>query len=255
MSDFEKFKSLHHQPEPLLLGNAWNVSSARVMEEKGIRAIASSSSAIADTLGYADGENISFAELLHIVSRIAQSVNVPVSADIETGYSDSIPGLLSNIDQLIAAGIVGINLEDSSASANRTLLPAEDFVKKLAAIRAHLAATKQQLFINARTDTFLLNVPDRLEETFKRARLYEDAGADSLFVPFIQSAEDIRQVVTATQLPLNVLSMKGLPSFTELGKLGVKRISMGGSLFWNMKKTLGERLEEVFADDGFTSLF
>lgn len=255
MSVFEKFKSLHHQDTPLLLGNAWNVASARTMQEKGLKAIATSSSAIADTLGYADGENISFPELFHVVRRIVQCVDVPVSADIETGYSNSIEGLLANIDLLVEAGVVGVNLEDSFASASRTLLPAEDFVSKLTAIKEHLAKKGKQLFINARTDTFLLDVPGKLEETFKRARLYEEAGADSFFVPFIKEPADIRAVVGATALPLNVMSMKELPAFSELAALGVKRISMGGSVYWAQKRALGSRLEQIVEDDSFITLF
>lgn len=255
MSVFEQFKQLHHQEKPLLLGNAWNVASALVMQEKGIKAIATSSSAIADTLGYADGENITFPELLHIIRRIVQCVKVPVSADIEAGYSHSIEGLLANVDLLVEAGVAGINLEDSAPGNTRSLLPAADFVNKIAAIKAHLAEKKQQLFINARTDTFLLDIPGKLEETFVRARLYAQAGADSLFVPFIKDPADIQAVMSATKLPLNVLSMKGLPGFDELTTLGVKRISMGGSIYWAQKRALGQRLEQVMSDKNFESIF
>lgn len=255
MSVYEQFKQLHHQQIPLLLSNAWDVASARVMQEKGIKAIATSSSAIADTLGYADGQNISFGELLHIIRRIVECVEVPVSADIEAGYSSSMEGLLANIDLLVEAGVAGINLEDSAPSGTRTLLPADDFVRKITAIKSHLAAKGQNLFINARTDTFLLDIPGKLEETFVRARLYAQAGADSLFVPFIKESADIQAVVSATQLPVNVLSMKGLPDFDELTTLGVKRISMGGSLYWAQKRALGQRLEQVMADKHFESIF
>lgn len=255
MSVFEQFKQLHHQNTPLLLSNVWDVASALVMQEKGMKALATSSSAIADTLGYADGQNISFGELLHVIRRIVACVKLPVSADIEAGYSDTIEGLLANIDLLVEAGVAGINLEDSAPSGTRTLLPADDFVKKITAIKSHLAAKGQHLFINARTDTFLLDIPGKLEETFKRARLYAQAGADSLFVPFIKEPADIQAVVAATKLPVNVLSMKGLPGIDELTSLGVKRISMGGSMYWAQKRALGARLEQVLADRNFESVF
>lgn len=255
MSVYEQFKQLHHQETPLLLSNAWDVASARVMQEKGVKAIATSSSAIADTLGYADGQNISFGELLHIIRRIVACVEVPVSADIEAGYASSTEDLLANIDLLVAAGVAGINLEDSAPSGTRTLLPADDLVKKISVIKSHLAAKGQNLFINARTDTFLLDIPGKLEETFIRARLYAQAGADGLFVPFIKDPADIEAVVSATTLPVNVLAMKGLPGIVELNTLGVKRISMGGSMYWAQKRALGQRLEQVIADGGFESVF
>ncbi|NLR68945.1 isocitrate lyase/phosphoenolpyruvate mutase family protein [Chitinophaga varians] len=255
MSVYEQFKQLHHQETPLLLSNAWDVASARVMQEKGVKAIATSSSAIADTLGYADGQNISFGELLHIIRRIVACVEVPVSADIEAGYASSTEDLLANIDLLVAAGVAGINLEDSAPSGTRTLLPADDLVKKISAIKSHLAAKGQNLFINARTDTFLLDIPGKLEETFVRARLYAQAGADGLFVPFIKDPADIEAVVSATTLPVNVLAMKGLAGIAELNTLGVKRISMGGSMYWAQKRALGQRLEQVIADGGFESVF
>ncbi|WP_160710895.1 isocitrate lyase/PEP mutase family protein [Chitinophaga solisilvae] len=255
MSAYEKFKALHHAEEPLLLCNVWNAASAKIIQEKGFPALATSSSAVADTMGYTDGENIPFPELLQVTERIVKSVDVPVSADIETGYSSDIDGLLRNIDQLLRIGVVGINLEDAAVGESRILPPAADFVKKLSAIRTHLSATGKQLFINARTDTFLLKLPNALEETLIRARIYEEAGADSLFVPFIHNEEDIRQVVNATSLPVNVLAMPQLPSYARLKDLGVKRISMGGSMYWSLGATLRSRIDAILADGDFRAVF
>ncbi|HVI45764.1 MAG TPA: isocitrate lyase/phosphoenolpyruvate mutase family protein [Chitinophaga sp.] len=254
-SHYEKFRSLHHQPELLLLGNAWNVSSAKVLEAAGIKAIGTSSSAIADTMGYEDGENIPFEELFQIISRIVKNVQVPVSADIETGYSSTLEGILAHIDQLISIGIAGINLEDSTASRDRQLVPATVFAEKIAAIRKYLAAGNKQLFINARTDAFLLKDPASLEESISRARLYEEAGADGLFVPFIEQEEDIRQIVAATKLPVNVMARPQLPSLDRLNAIGVKRVSMGGSLYWAQKKHLQSNLDSILTEKVFSALY
>lgn len=150
MSTYATFKQLHEQPEALLLGNAWNAHSARQLEKKGFKAIGTSRTALSHALGYEDGDGMTFAELLYTVKRIVASVNIPVSADIEFGYSATVAGLLENIDQLHNAGVAGINIEDSVVTAGRQLIAADTFCRKLDAIRNHCIKNNIQLFVNAR---------------------------------------------------------------------------------------------------------
>lgn len=255
MNAYETFKHLHEQPEALLLGNAWNAHSARQLEENGFKAIGTSSTALSYALGYNDGEGMSFAELLYTLKRIVASVRVPVSADIEFGYSTTVAGLLENIDKLHDAGIVGINIEDSVVTSTRQLVAADAFCRKLDAIRNHCLRHNIQLFINARTDTFLLDVPARMDETLSRLQAYTTAGADGFFVPCIKSVEDIRQVVEASSLPVNVLSMPGLASITTLSGMGVKRISMGNFAYDKMMDSFSQSIARIQKEQSFESLF
>jgi 2-methylisocitrate lyase-like PEP mutase family enzyme len=255
MSNFQLFKDLHHQKEPLLLGNAWDVASARVLQDNGIKAIGTSSWAIADTLGYEDGEHISFSELFFVAERIARHVKVPLSVDMERGYSGDPAEVVKHIEQLHDIGVVGINLEDSVVADGRALAPVDEFRRKLEFIRNQLSKKNMAVFINARTDTFLLNVPDRLNETFTRIKAYEAAGADGIFVPFIRELSDIKQVTGATALPVNVLSMPDLPSFAALQEAGVRRISMGGSVYKSVISHLKKAIYEISSNGSFTSVF
>ncbi|MCW3465248.1 isocitrate lyase/PEP mutase family protein [Chitinophaga nivalis] len=254
MSNYNIFKQLHQESAPLLLGNAWNVASARILEESGIKAIGTSSSAIADTLGYEDGEHIPFDELFFIIEKIARHVRVPLSADIESGYSKEVATVIQHIERLYNIGVVGINLEDSIAAA-RELVPTDIFRRKVETIKNYLVQQNMDFFLNIRTDTFLLDIADPLPETFARIHAFEQAGADGIFVPFIKKPEDIRQVTAATSLPVNVLSMHGLPSFEVLQEAGVKRISMGGSVYRAVYKGLTATVQEIVHTKSFNPVF
>lgn len=255
MNSYETFKQLHQQPEALLLGNAWNAHSARQLEQSGFRAIGTSSTALSHALGYDDGEGMSFAELLYTVKRIVASVNVPVSADIESGYSPTVAGLLENIDRLHNAGVAGINIEDSAVTVGRQLISTDAFCTKLDAIRNHCIQNNIELFVNARTDTFLLDIPARMDETLSRLKAYTNAGADGFFVPCVTAIEDIRQIVAASALPVNVLSMPGLASFATLSGIGVKRISMGNFAYDKMMESFTHTITCIQKDQSFHSLF
>ena len=255
MSTYEIFKQLHQQPEALLLGNAWNAHSAQLLEKNGFKAIGTSSTALSHALGYQDGEGMSFAELLYTVKRIVAAVRVPVSADIEFGYSTTVAGLLENIDKLHDAGVAGINIEDSVVASVRQLITADAFCRKLDAIRNHCIQHNIRLFVNARTDTFLLDVPDRMDETLLRVKAYTNAGADGIFVPCITDTEDIRQIVNASVLPVNVLSMPGLASVATLSGIGVKRISMGNFAYDKMMENFTQRIARIQQEQSFESLF
>ncbi|MBS1576652.1 MAG: isocitrate lyase/phosphoenolpyruvate mutase family protein [Bacteroidetes bacterium] len=228
MNKYETFVQLHHQDKPVILANSWNVYSAKLAEINGYKAIATSSLAIAVSLGYEDGENIPFSELLFMVKKIIAGVSLPVSVDMEAGYSDNTAEIISNIDQLIDAGAVGINFEDAK---KQHLVDDDAFSEKIKAIREHLNKTGRNLFINARTDGYLLKIPSPKAVTLGRIKKYEAAGANGIFVPFVSDINDIKEITSAVSLPVNVLSMPGLPSFDKLTKAGVRRISLGSSLF------------------------
>ncbi|MBE7171281.1 MAG: isocitrate lyase/phosphoenolpyruvate mutase family protein [Williamsia sp.] len=246
MSAFELFYQLHHNTEPFVLANVWNVESARMAEQAGFKAIATSSGAVANSLGYADGEQIPFGELLYIVKRIKASTGIPLTVDMERGYSDDAAVLNKNVQTLLDLGVAGINLEDWQG---------EDlYLKKLAALKDYLEKTNQRLFINARTDAFLLKLPSPLETTVRRAQLYKEAGADGLFVTAIQDLELIRQIAAGTTLPLNIVGNSKTFSASALSGCGVKRISMAVLLYKATYRGLQKFLHEIQAQQSLSAL-
>ena len=247
MNQFENFYQLHNRNEPLLIANAWNAKSAQVIEKVGFEAIATSSGAIAASMGYPDGEQMPFAEMLYVISRIKAATNLPLTVDFERGYTDDLTILNEQLQQLIDTGAVGINIEDNQG---------EDlYLRKLSSIKNYLTRTGQQLFINARTDGFLQKVEQPLETTIRRASLYKNAGADGLFVTGIQDADMIRQIASSTSLPVNLV---GNPKFSDiriLGDLGVKRISMAGNLFGAVYKRTEAILTDIKTENSLSNLF
>jgi len=243
---------MHKRGDPLLLGNAWNVPTAKLFEKNGYRAIGTSSLAIANSLGYEDGENIPFEQLLIVVERIQAHVSVPLSVDMEAGYGPDIGNILKNLERIHRAGVVGINLEDSEQGK---LLPKDQFSKKLTTIRNHLLKNNMKIFINARTDAFLLNDASALETTLERVRAYENAGADGIFVPFIKAKDDIQTLTAATALPLNVLSVPGLPSFDSLAQWGVSRISLGSTAFRATYRHFENLIKTIASEKSTSALF
>ncbi|MCU0481204.1 MAG: isocitrate lyase/phosphoenolpyruvate mutase family protein, partial [Anaerolineae bacterium] len=159
------FKQLHKQENPLLIANVWNVNSAKVFEELNFLALATSSAAVAHTLGYADGEKLPFEELLFIVKRIIASSTLPLSVDIEGGFSRNATIIAENIEKLYHLGVVGINIEDSLVGDKRALMASDEFQNLLIGIKNELAKKNITIFINLRTDTFLLGIPNALDET------------------------------------------------------------------------------------------
>ncbi|MFD2179360.1 isocitrate lyase/PEP mutase family protein [Veronia pacifica] len=239
------FEQLHQQSTPLLIGNVWDATSAKMAEEAGYQALGTSSAAIASMLGYQDGENIPFAELLFVVKRLVASSLLPLSVDIEAGYGVEPNVIADNIQQLAECGVVGINMEDSIPTAERKLRKAEDFAHLLKEVRALLKERKIEIFTNVRTDTFLLGVKEACSETIRRAEVYQAAGADGLFVPGISDLEDIKRVVNSTTLPINVMTVPDLPNFENLTKAGVKRISSGNFAHEKIYQYLGVQLREM----------
>jgi len=228
MTSYESFSKLHQGPAPLLLGNVWDVQSAQVFEAAGYAAVGTSSLAVAKAWGYDDGEHIGFDHLLRLAQRLTAVVRIPVTVDIEGGYSRDLKTITTHIQKLHDAGVAGINLEDSVGGK---LLPINDFRKLLTAVADYVAQHHIRMFPNIRTDSYLFALPDALDNTSLRIPTYEEAGASGIFVPGITNPEDIRTVTEATPLPVNVMYVPGLPDYATLTDLGVRRISMGPFLF------------------------
>jgi len=219
------FQALHAEGL-LLLANAWDAGSARLAQAAGARAIATSSAAVAWAHGWPDGDALPAELLLHTVHGIAAAVEVPVSADIEGGYSDDPAQVRELVGRVLEAGAVGINIEDGAADP--ALLCA-----KIAAARAEAKARGVDLYINARTDVWLrgLAAPEqRAEEAVRRGALYREAGASGLFVPGITAEADIAAVVKGVPMPVNVMARNGLPELDRLRALGVRRFSAGSAI-------------------------
>ena len=249
------FKELHQQATPLLIGNVWDVKSAQIAEKLNFQAIATSSAAMADLLGYEDGEKMSFEELAFMVKRIAVNTNLPLSVDLEGGYSRSPSIIVNHLKQLADLGVVGVNIEDTVVQRKRTFLPAEEFAQTLSEIVKQLKKDRVEIFLNIRTDAFLLEHANRVEETKKRIHLYENAGADGIFIPCITQKRDIEKMVKSTSLPINVMCMPDLSDFEQLKELRVQRISMGNFIFANMYQYMETTLASIVEQDSFKTIF
>ncbi len=226
----ELFRQLHHGPHILVLVNVWDVATARLVEESGFPAIATSSAAVANSWGYPDGQRISRREMLSVVERIARHVQLPVSADLEAGYGRTDEGVTELAFAMISAGAVGLNFEDGTRDAGNPLLPLDQQVERIKRLREVSNAIRVPVVINARTDVFLAQVGEpetRFEHAVSRVNAYRQAGADSLFVPGVVEGETIGRLVKAVEGPLNILAAPGAPSVTELERLGVARVSFG----------------------------
>jgi 2-methylisocitrate lyase-like PEP mutase family enzyme len=240
----EQFAALHRGPDILVLPNAWDAASAAVMEDAGAKAVATSSAAVAWAHGYPDGDTLPLKNLLATVETVARVVKVPVTADIEGGYTDDLGVLADNIKAVIGAGAVGINLEDGARDPDL-------HVRKIAAARKAADAAGVALFINARIDVYLkgLMEGDAAEaETVRRAGLYADAGADGIFVPGAAEEALIGRLVKAIAPPVNIMLWPGLAPAARLQALGVRRLSSGGSPFRAVYARLAKAVAAYLAD-------
>ncbi|MBH5333405.1 isocitrate lyase/phosphoenolpyruvate mutase family protein [Streptomyces pactum] len=220
------FRSLHTPAAPLALANAWDVASARVIEAAGAPAIATTSAGVAWSLGSPDGDALTRERALDLISRISAAVTVPVTADIEGGYGQSADEVAETVAGVIAAGAVGVNIEDGTR-------PAEELAARLTAARRAADRAGCRLFLNARVDTYLFGLGDpetRLDQTLDRARRYIDAGADGIFVPGVTDSATVAALADGISVPLNVMAGPGAPTVTELGALGAARVSLGSGV-------------------------
>jgi 2-methylisocitrate lyase-like PEP mutase family enzyme len=233
------FRRLHRGPGALVLPNAWDVASARIVEEAGFPAIATTSAGIAFSLGYPDGQRIPREEMIARIARIVRAVKVPVTADVEAGYGSTPEDAARTTRELIQAGAVGMNLEDRTGDPDQPLLDLSLAVEKIKAARKAAADLRMPIMVNARTDVYLL--PDAQPaagyyEASRRLLAYRDAGADCVFAPGLKDAETIGRLVRDLQCPVNILAVPGTPTIPELEKLGVARVSLGSG---PMRATLG----------------
>lgn len=239
------FRRLHHGPPILRLANVWDAASARLVERAGFPAVATGSAGVAFALGYPDGEGVPLEEMLGAVRRIARVVSVPVTADLMAGYDD----MEKTIEGLVAAGGVGLNLEDFQ---NGALVDVPGQVAKIRVIRRTGERLGVAVVINARCDIFLEQIGDaatRFDRTIERLQAYKEAGADCLFVPGVRDEETIGRLGRAVQFPLNILAGPGTPPIARLQELGVARLSLGSG---PMRATLGlmRAIAEELRDSG-----
>ena len=235
----EELRKLHGGPRVLVLPNAWDVASARVLEELGYPAIATTSAGVAFALGYPDGQRLSRDEMLEVVARIVRAVRVPVTADMEAGYGITPKDMAETAKAIVAAGAVGLNLEDVTGDTESSQVDTALQVEKIRAIREASASLGVSLVINARTDVYLMPIgPEvtRFEQTVERLRAYRAAGADCVFAPGVKERDLIQKLVKAVGAPMNILVTPGCPPIPELQKIGVARASIGSGM---MRSTLG----------------
>lgn len=232
----EKFRAMHHGRRILLLPNAWDVASARVFEEAGFGALATTSAGVAFTLGFPDGQRISRDEMLGVVRRIATAVRVPVTADVEAGYGNRPEDTARTATDVSEAGAVGMNLEDATGDPRKPLFDLTLQVERVKAVRE---TARELVVLNARTDVYLLQLETpatRYDAALKRLAVYRDAGADCVFVPGLQDVATIARLVKDLGCPVNILVGPGAPAVAELEKIGVARVTVGSGA---MRATMG----------------
>ena len=233
------FLAMHSGGDPLLLPNVWDVASARIVEEAGFPALATTSAGVAFSLGYPDGQKIHKDRMMATIARIALAVKVPVTADVESGYGNDPEAVARTARAVIMGGAIGLNLEDATGDRERPLLDLSVEVEKIRAVRDTADKFDVALVINARTDVYLLQGGEpssRYDETIRRLSAYRDAGADCAFAPGLKEVTTIKRLVADLKCPVNILAGPGSPSVRELQALGVARVSLGSG---PMRATLG----------------
>lgn len=246
----EQFLTLHHDPKLLVLPNIWDPIGARLLQGQGYPAVATASAAVAFSLGYDDGQKITLAAMIEAVRRVADSVDVPVTADMEGGYAEQPKDVAENMRQVLQAGAVGINFEDSRIGGDS--LHDIDFQgDRIRAIRSMANQEGVPLVINARVDTYIreddLSDEDRLAETITRAKAYLEAGADCIYPIVVHDLEILTTIQDAIQAPINVLALPNAPSMRELEAAGIARLSLGPFLFKAALTTMQNVAKELLA--------
>ena len=229
----KRFYDLHHSGKLLILPNVWDCLGANLLESLHYPAIATASASVAFTNGFDDGQRISFDAVLAILKKITSSVTVPVSADIESGFAYNDEQLKQNIKQLLATGIVGINIEDTDKESN-SIVPIEVQCEKIKLIKKVSEEMGVSLFINARADVYLrgkdFDTPEsKFEEALKRGGAYKAAGANGFYPIGMTRREDIKRMVDQLQMPVNILTIPGIPELSVLNDIRVARVSLGPS--------------------------
>ncbi|MFC5663089.1 isocitrate lyase/phosphoenolpyruvate mutase family protein [Kitasatospora misakiensis] len=245
-------RELHRPGEPLVLANVWDAPSARLVAATGARALATASASVSWALGSADGEAADRWQVLAQTALVVRAAGeLPVTADLESGFAATPAGVVGTIDALLATGAVGVNLEDGGR-------PVAEAAERIAAAREAADAAGVPLFVNGRTDLFLHggagSPAELLDEAITRLRAYVEAGADGVFAPGVSDPAAIAALVAGVPAPLNVLAGPGSPSVPELAKLGVARISLGPGLAKAAYAAVRRAAEEVYADGTYAAL-
>lgn len=252
----DDFRELHHGNKILILPNAWDVPSARVFENEGFPAVATSSAGLMVSLGYPDGEVIVRDEFVLAIRRIGRVLSVPLSVDIVAGFGKTTKEVLTTVKAILKAGGVGINIEDF-AHATKILYPIERQVENLKAIRKLGNTLGIPLVINARTDALRFGLGDeeaKFQEAVRRAIAYREAGADCVYPMGLTHADPIRRFVKELDFPTNVMVRKGLPTVSELERLGVARVSFGPSASYATMGLLRRASREVLERGTYQNL-
>ncbi|MGV9887917.1 isocitrate lyase/PEP mutase family protein [Streptomyces sp. NPDC003395] len=248
------FRSLHVPGRPLVLPNAWDTTSARIVEDAGAAAVATTSAGLAWALGAADGDRLDRDRALDAVARIAGAVRVPVTADIESGYAADAAGVGDTIRRVIAAGAVGVNIEDALyGSGEDALRPVAEQAERLAAAREAADAVGVPLFVNARIDTFLRGAGG-VDLTLERAAVFLAAGADGIFVPGVVDPVAVKALAEGIDAPLNVMAGPGAPSVAELAALGVARVSIGSGIAQAAHAVVRRAAQELLGEGTYGAL-
>ncbi|MGC2492258.1 isocitrate lyase/PEP mutase family protein [Candidatus Binatus sp.] len=253
----EAFRAMHDRSRILVLPNAWDAMSARVIEEAGASAIATTSAGVAFSVGYPDGEAIPRDEMIAAIARISRVVTIPVTADIESGFARDTRELAETIRRVIDAGAVGINLEDQVHDGIPRLYDLDQAVDRVRAAREAADSAGVPVVINARTDVYLLGIGEpetRFAHAIRRANAYRKAGADCLFLPAVTRCAEIERIVHALDGPLNLLAFPGIPTIPELERLGVARLSVGTRLTLNAMSALKKTAAELLSTGTYESM-
>jgi len=251
---------LHHQGEPLLVMNAWDAASARLVQELGFRCVATTSGGVAAAHGYDDGERIPRDQVIATVERIARVTELPLTADLEAGYGATPAEVAETVRRALEAGAVGFNLEDGIDDAGRPgIRDAHEQAERLRAAReACVAAGVPDAVINARIDVFLHQIGDadgRVDAAVERARIYAQAGASCAFPAGVRDRGQIRALVEGCPLPVNVLVYRDVPPIAELAEIGVRRVSVGTRLLHAALRAVREAAEEIRDHGSYDALF
>jgi 2-methylisocitrate lyase-like PEP mutase family enzyme len=244
-----QLRRFHHEAPLLVLPNIWDAASARIVEQAGFRAIATTSSGVAAALGYSDGQHISRDMLVETLARITRVVECPVTADIEAGYGNSIEEVLQTVKAVITTGVVGINIEDSLKHQERALVDISYQVELIKALRVLAAEMDVPIVINARVDVFLLEIGEpgsRFARAVQRANAYLQAGSDCVYPIGILDRAMIANLVKAIDGPINILAGPPEPTLPELAQLGVARVSLAGGLMRSVLGHLRTIVQELY---------
>lgn len=250
------FGERHRQKPVLLLPNAWDGASARIFAAAGFEAVATTSGGLAWSLGYRDGEEAPWPEVVAATARIVRAAGVPVTADIEAGYGASPDEVGRHVREIVEAGVVGVNLEDGLHGAPH-MRAIDDAARRIAAARAAAARAGVPMVLNARTDLYHFGVGEpelRFAETVARAKAYVAAGADCIYPFGVRDAETIQRLAAAIPAPINVTGRAGMPDAAELGRLGVARITIAGAPALVAMSAVGALAKDLRATGRFDGL-